>query len=90
MRLREPATLPRTLDRETEDALWKVLGFGFAKKSIPGVALTLRTPGGREKVVSKDGQSVALVGETGELGLYLSGRKEPAVVTLETITLDKV
>ena len=74
---------PRTLDREMEDILWKMLGFGFSKKSIPGVALTLRGGDGREKVVTKEGTAVAMIGEPGELVLYLSGRKDPAVVTFD-------
>ena len=82
--LRRPAgDAPRALGRETEDLLWKMLGFAFSKKSIPGVALTLRAPDGREKVLTKVGMPLALVGEPGELVLYLSGRKEPAVVKLE-------
>jgi uncharacterized protein (TIGR03085 family) len=74
---------PRVLDAEMEGTLWRMLGFGFSKKSIAGVALTLRAPDGREKVLTKDGTPVALIGEPGELVLYLSGRKEPAVVSFD-------
>jgi uncharacterized protein (TIGR03085 family) len=72
---------PRALDREMEDVMWKMLGFGFSKKSVPGAALTLRTPDGREKVLTKEGAPVVLTGESGELVLFMSGRKEAAVVT---------
>jgi len=82
--VRRPAgESPRTLNREMEDVLWKMLGFAFSKKSIPGVALTLRSPDGREKQLTKEGTPLALIGAPGELVLYLSGRKEAAVVTLD-------
>lgn len=74
---------PRSIDREMEDLLWKMLGFGTGKKALPGVALTLRAPDGREKVVTKEGMPVAMIGEPGELVLYMSGRKEAAVVTFD-------
>src|SRR4029078_10860485 len=66
-----------------EDLLWKMVGFGFRKKAIAGVAFTVRTPDGREKVITKEGSPLALVGEPGEIVLYLSGRKSAAVVTLD-------
>ena len=56
-----------------EDILWKMLGFGFSKKSIPGVALMLRTPDGREKVLTKEGTPLVMIGEPGELVLYHVG-----------------
>jgi uncharacterized protein (TIGR03085 family) len=74
---------PRPLDPVMGDILWKLTGFGVRKKSLPGVALTLRTPDGREKAVTKEGLPVALIGDAGELALYLSGRKGAAVVTFE-------
>jgi uncharacterized protein (TIGR03085 family) len=72
---------PRTLDSEMSDIIWKLLGFGVRKKRLHGVALTLRTPDGREKAITKVGEPVALSGEPGELALFMSGRKEAAVVT---------
>ena len=74
---------PRVLEPEMESVLWKMLGFAFSKKSIPGVALTLRGGDGREKVLTKEGTPVTMIGEPGELVLYLSGRKAPAVVTFD-------
>jgi uncharacterized protein (TIGR03085 family) len=74
---------PRPDDPAIDDVLWKMIGFGTGKKTLPGVALTLRTPAGREKVVTKEGEPVAMVGEVGELALYLNGRKDAAVVTFE-------
>ena len=74
---------PRPDDPEISGILWKMLGFGTGKKTLPGVALTLRTPTGTEKAVTKDGAPVAMVGEVGELALYLNGRKGAAVVTFE-------
>jgi hypothetical protein len=60
-----------------------MLGFGTGKKTLPGVALTLRTPDGREKVVTREGAPVAMIGEVGELTLYMNGRKGAAIVTFE-------
>ena len=74
---------PRPMSPVMGDILWKMAGFGMSKKSIPDVALTLRTPDGREKQVTKAGRPVALVGDPGELALYLSGRKGAAVVSFE-------
>jgi uncharacterized protein (TIGR03085 family) len=76
---------PRVLDDEMDAILWRMLGFGarMSKKAVKGAALTLRTPDGRERVVSTDGIPVTLTGPTGEITLYMSGRKEAADVTLD-------
>jgi uncharacterized protein (TIGR03085 family) len=74
---------PRVIGRAMEDVLWKMIGFGTGKKTLPGVALTLRTPDGREKLVTKEGVPVAMIGEPGELALYMNGRKGAAIVTFD-------
>jgi uncharacterized protein (TIGR03085 family) len=76
---------PRDIDPEMDAILWKMLGFGarMSKKAVKGAALTLRTPDGRERVVSADGQPVTMTGDPGELTLYMSGRKDAAVVTFD-------
>jgi uncharacterized protein (TIGR03085 family) len=82
--VRRPAgESPRALDEEMDQILWKMLSFGarMSRKALRGAALTLRTPDGREKVVTKDGSPVVMTGETGELILFMSGRKDAAVVT---------
>jgi uncharacterized protein (TIGR03085 family) len=82
--IRRPAgESPRVLDPEMDQILWKMLGLGarMSRKSVRGAALTLRTPDGREKVVTTDGAPVVMTGETGELILFMSGRKDAAVVT---------
>jgi uncharacterized protein (TIGR03085 family) len=73
---------PRPIDDEMDAILWKMLGLGsrMAKRKITGAALTLRTPDGRERVVSTEGKPVTLTGAVGELVLYMSGRKEAAEV----------
>ena len=84
--VRRPAgETPRRLDPEMDQILWKMLGFGarMSRKAIRGAALTLRTPDGREKVVTTEGAPVVMTGETGELILFMSGRKDAAVVTHE-------
>jgi len=74
---------PRPADPEMDDILWRLLGLGarMAKRKVKGVALTLRTPDGRERAVSTEGAPVALVGPPGELALFMAGRKEAADVT---------
>jgi uncharacterized protein (TIGR03085 family) len=76
---------PRPLDAEMDAILWKMLNFGarLSRKAIRGAALTLRTPDGREKVVTTDGAPVVMTGDPGELILFMSGRKDAAVVTHE-------
>jgi uncharacterized protein (TIGR03085 family) len=76
---------PRVIDDEMDAILWRMLGFGarMSKKAVKGAALTLRTRDGRERVVSTDGIPVTLTGPTGEITLYMAGRKEAADVTLD-------
>ena len=82
--VRRPAgESPRALDPEMDQILWKMLGFGarMSRKALRGAALTLRTPDGRERVVTTEGAPVVMTGEPGELVLFMSGRKDAAVVT---------
>jgi uncharacterized protein (TIGR03085 family) len=82
--VRRPAgETPRALDPEMDQILWKVLGLGarMSRKALKGAALTLRTPDGRERVVTTEGAPVVMSGEPGELTLFMSGRKDAAVVT---------
>jgi uncharacterized protein (TIGR03085 family) len=74
---------PRSLPPEMEALLWKILGLGarIARRKVKGVALTLRTPDGLERVVSTEGSPVVLTGRPGELALFMAGRKEAADVT---------
>ena len=74
---------PRLLDPEMDEILWKMLALGarLSRKALRGAALTLRTPDGREKVVTTDGAPVVMTGEPGELILFMSGRKDAAVVS---------
>jgi uncharacterized protein (TIGR03085 family) len=76
---------PRALDPELDALLWKMLGFGarLAKRKVKGAGLVLRTPDGRERVVSTEGPPVELRGTPGELALFMAGRKEAAVVEHE-------
>jgi uncharacterized protein (TIGR03085 family) len=76
---------PRVIDDEMDAILWRMLGFGarMSKKAVKGAALSLRTPDGRERVVSTEGAAVVITGAPGELTLYMSGRKEAAVVELD-------
>jgi uncharacterized protein (TIGR03085 family) len=75
---------PRQLDADEEAVLWKMLGLGarMAKREVKGAALTLRTPDGRERVVSTEGKPVTMTGEPGELSLFMAGRQGAAVVEI--------
>ena len=82
--VRRPAgETPRALDPEMDRILWKMLGLGarMSRKALKGAALTLRTPDGRERIVTTEGAPVVMTGEPGELTLFMSGRKDAAVVT---------
>jgi uncharacterized protein (TIGR03085 family) len=82
--VRRPAgETPRALDPEMDRILWKMLGLGarMSRKALKGAALTLRTPDGRERIVTTQGAPVVMTGEPGELTLFMSGRKDAAVVT---------
>jgi uncharacterized protein (TIGR03085 family) len=82
--VRRPAgETPRALDPEMDQILWKMLGLGarMSRKALKGAALTLRTPDGRERTVTTQGAPVVMTGEPGELTLFMSGRKDAAVVT---------
>ena len=74
---------PRVLDEEMDAILWRLLGLGarMTKRKLRGAGLVLRTPDGRERVVSTDGRPVTLTGPAGELALFMAGRKEAAELT---------
>jgi uncharacterized protein (TIGR03085 family) len=76
---------PRTASPELDAALWRSLGFSgrIAARRVKSVGLELRTPDGRSRLLSTNDAKVTLTGEPGELVLYLSGRKEAAVVKQE-------
>jgi uncharacterized protein (TIGR03085 family) len=76
---------PRAIDPEMDAILWRMLGFGarMSKKAFKGAALTLHTPDGRERAVSTGGPAVTMTGATGELTLYMAGRKEAAEVVID-------
>ena len=76
---------PRPADAEIDDFLWGSLKMSslLAKRRLSNVGFVLRTPGGRERIVKEVEPKVTLTGEPGELVLFLSGRKEAAVVELD-------
>jgi uncharacterized protein (TIGR03085 family) len=73
---------PRPANRELDDVFWRWLGLmgRINARRVKGAGLALRTPDGRERAFSDREPRVTLVGEPGELVLFLTGRKEPAVV----------
>ncbi len=62
-----------------------MLGFGrrLAKRRLKGAGLVLRRPDGQECVGSDAQPRVTVTGATGELVLFMSGRKEAAAVEHE-------
>jgi uncharacterized protein (TIGR03085 family) len=76
---------PRQLPPDFETILWHVLGFGtrMARRKLHGVAFVVRTPDGRERVVSTEGREVTMTGEVGELTLFMSGRTSAADVRFD-------
>jgi uncharacterized protein (TIGR03085 family) len=73
---------PRPLDPALDAFFWRALGFTgrIAARRIKGAGLALRTPDGRTRVLGAKEPRVTLIGDPGELILFLSGRKEAAVV----------
>jgi uncharacterized protein (TIGR03085 family) len=76
---------PRPLDPELDTLFWRSLGFTgrIAGRRVKGAGLEIRTPDGRSRVLRDHQDKVVVVGDPGELVLFLSGRKEPAVVETE-------
>jgi uncharacterized protein (TIGR03085 family) len=76
---------PRPSSAELDELLWKSLGLSsrLAARRVKGVGLELRTPDGRSHVVADREPRVVLTGAPGELVLFMSGRKEAAVVEHE-------
>lgn len=89
LRARDSWMQPRILEPEYTEALWQAVARrgGALTRRIP-VGVTLRHTDGREarihrppkRVSSGEGTSVVLVGDPGELVLYLHGRRDHARV----------
>jgi uncharacterized protein (TIGR03085 family) len=75
----------RPPDDEIEAILWNGLRLSALVngRKLKGASLVLRTPDGRERVISKHGPRVVVTGAPGELALFMAGRKESAEVTHE-------
>lgn len=76
---------PRPANASVDDALWNWLGtFGkLAARRVHGAGLEVRTPDGRARALKSGEPNVVLTGAPGELVLFMSGRKEAAVVEHE-------
>jgi uncharacterized protein (TIGR03085 family) len=81
VRRAEPEWQPRTLDPGDDAALWKATRAraGLLLRRA-AVGVDLETPDGRRAEVKKGSSSVTLVGEPGELLMYLHGRTDHARV----------
>lgn len=84
VRRAQPGWEPRTVAPELSEALWKRLSPAskLARRRSPA-PLVLRRPDGQALVVRKGGPAVTVVGEPGELVLFLSGRQEHTIVQTE-------
>jgi uncharacterized protein (TIGR03085 family) len=76
---------PRPPDPDVDDLLWDSLRLSalIARRRLKHVGLVLRTAAGRERVVKDVQPRVTIVGEPGELVLFMSGRQEAAAVHLD-------
>jgi uncharacterized protein (TIGR03085 family) len=75
---------PREASDELDNVLWGSLGLsGFIAGRRVKVGLELRTPDGRSRVLRKADPTVVITGAPGELVLFMSGRKENALVETE-------
>jgi uncharacterized protein (TIGR03085 family) len=76
---------PRPPDPELDAVIWKASGTGtaLARRRLGKIGLVLRTPDGRERVVKDAEPRVVLTGAPGELALFMSGRKQAAVIEFE-------
>jgi uncharacterized protein (TIGR03085 family) len=76
---------PRPSQPDLDDFFWHSLGLTgrLSARRARSVGLELRTPDGRSRVLSTRDPKVTITGEPGELLLFMSGRKEVAVVQLD-------
>lgn len=79
---RAAGSVPRPLEPELDAHLWKGLALSARMngRRVKGAGLVLRTPDGRERIVSRNEPRVTILGDPGELALFMAGRKEAAVV----------
>jgi uncharacterized protein (TIGR03085 family) len=84
VRRARPGWEPRVLEPEVSEALWRRLGAmaKLARRRCPA-PLVLRRPDGQSLVVHKGGPPVTVVGEPGELVVFMTGRQGHAVVESE-------
>lgn len=78
-----PGWEPRPLPGERQAAFWKNIAGPFGRLMVrkADVPVSLQVPGGEPHALKKGtGPGVTLVGEPGELAMYLFGRKEHARV----------
>jgi uncharacterized protein (TIGR03085 family) len=79
-----PGWSPRALDTGEQKAIWRTVKFtarmGLRRLHIP---VRLRAPGFGEVAVGGDDPQATLIGEPGELALFVSGRQRAAKVEIE-------
>lgn len=79
-----PEWAPRTLPGDRQAAFWKTITgvFGKAMLRKAEMPVSLQVPGGQPVEMRKGVGGVVLVGEPGEVAMYLFGRKDQARVEI--------
>jgi uncharacterized protein (TIGR03085 family) len=82
---------PRTLDTQTVDALRRALGL-MARLTLgkAPARIRLQTPDGTEIAAFGNGPELVVVGEIGELTLFVAGRDEAQLVFSDAQVIDAV
>jgi len=81
---RGAGSAPRPEDSEIDDMLWKLTGMvgRLVVRRVKGTGIEIVDGYGRRKLLSKSEPRVTVTGPTGEVALYLLGRKDAAEVAL--------
>ena len=82
---RAAGSAPRPDEPEIDAILWRMTGIEgrLGVRRVRGAGIEIEDAYGRHKVLSKAEPRVTISGPTGEVALYVSGRKEAADVTLD-------
>ncbi len=82
---RAAGSAPRPDDPDVDGLLWKMtcLSGRLAVRRVKGAGIEIVDGYGRRKALSKTEPRVTVSGSTGEVALYMSGRKEAADVTVD-------
>jgi len=82
---RAAGSAPRPEDPDIDDILWRMTALTghLSVRRVKSAGIEIIDDYGRSKVLSKTEPRVTITGPTGELALYVSGRKEAADVAVD-------